>query len=146
MNVADIMTQNPVTIRPDSPLRDACETMERIGCHHLPVLSAEGHLIGIITARDCRLALRLPDIVREYWQKEELANHLLVGTVMTSAPTTTEPDTPVVEAARLMLVHYVSCLPVLRGETLVGIITTSDVLVAFVKTQQHVLTKKPGAA
>ncbi len=140
MKVSDIMTQNPVTIRPDNTLREACEAMERIGCHQLPVLSAEGHLIGIITARDCRLALRLPDIVREYWQEEDLANHLLVRAVMTVAPIVAEPDTPVVEAARLLLVHYVSCLPVMRGETLVGIITVSDVLVAFVKMQQPSLT------
>ena len=135
MIVNDIMTRNPVTIRPDSTLRDACEIMEEVGCHHLPVLSTEGHLIGIITARDCRLALRLPDIVREYWQQDELANRLLVRSVMTVAPTVTEPNTPVGEAARLMLENYVSCLPVMRGETLIGIITISDVLIAFVKMQ-----------
>jgi CBS domain-containing protein len=133
--VFDIMTRNPVTIRPDNTLRDACEIMEQVGCHHLPVLSPEGHLIGIITARDCRLALRLPDIVREYWQQDKLANRLLVRSVMTPAPTVAEPHTPVGEAARLMVEHYVSCLPVMRGETLVGIITISDVLIAFVKMQ-----------
>lgn len=139
MHVADIMTHNPVTIRPDNTLREACEVMERNGCHHLPVLSAEEHLIGIITARDCRLALRLPDIVQEYWQDEDLANHLLVRAVMTVAPIIVEPETPVVEAVRLLLAHYVSCLPVMRGETLVGIITISDALVAFVKMHQHTL-------
>lgn len=135
MIVFDIMTRNPITIRPDSTLRDACELMEQVGCHHLPVLSAEEHLIGIITARDCRLALRLPDIVREYYQHDELANRLLVRSVMTPAPTVTEPHTRVVDAAKLMLKNYVSCLPVMRGETLVGIITITDVLIAFVKMQ-----------
>jgi len=131
MNVSDVMTNNPVTISPDATLREALETMERVGCHHLPVISANKHLTGIITARDCRLALRLPDLLREYWQDDTLADHLLVKTVMTPAPMIVEPDTSVDEAVRLMLVNYVSCLPVMRGETLVGIVTTSDLLVAL---------------
>ena len=133
MKVADIMTRNPVTIRSDNTLREAIEAMERTECHHLPVLSGEEHLIGIITVRDCRLALRLPDIMQEYWQNEDLVNRLLVGAVMTVAPIIAEPEMPIVEAARLLLTHYVSCLPVMRGETLVGIVTISDVLVAFTK-------------
>lgn len=144
MKVTDIMTHNPVTIRPDNTLREALEAMEQNDCHHLPVLSGEGHLVGIITARDCRLALRLPDIVQEYWRDEDLANRLLVGAVMTVAPITAEPEMPVVEAARLLLVHYVSCLPVMRGESLVGIITISDVLVAFVKMYRHMPEEDKG--
>ncbi len=142
MKLADIMTHNPVTIRMDNTLREALEAMERNDCHHLPVLSAAGHLLGIITARDCRLALRLPDIVQEYWRDEDLADRLSVGAVMTVAPIIGEPETLVVEAARLLLVHYVSCLPVLRGETLVGIVTVSDVLVAFVKMYRPTLDDK----
>ncbi len=139
MKVDNIMTRNPVIIRPDNTLREALETMEQSECHHLPVISSEGHLIGIITARDCRLALRLPDIVQKYWEDHDSVNHLTVGAVMTVAPIVAEADTPVPEAARLMMAHYVSCLPVMRGETLVGIITISDVLVAFVKMHQPML-------
>jgi CBS domain-containing protein len=137
MVVADIMTTYPITIRPTHTLREAMETMEQVGCHHLPVISPQGHLVGIVTARDCRQALRLPDIVREYWQDEALADHLLARDVMSPAPIITEPDTPVAEAAELMLEQYVSCLPVMRGETLVGIITLSDVVMAFIRTQRH---------
>ena len=78
MNVADIMTRNPVTIRPTNTVRDALEAMEEVGCHHLPVLSKDKHLIGMVTARDCRLALSLPDIVREYWHENILARQILV--------------------------------------------------------------------
>jgi len=138
MNVSDIMTQNPVTISPGNTLRDALEMMEETNCHHLPVLSSQNHLIGIITARDCRLALRLPDVVREYWQNDESATRLLVRTVMTPAPTVVTPDTTAQEAARMMMRHYVSCLPVMREETLIGIITVSDLLVAFAKMQQDI--------
>jgi len=135
MNVSDIMTRHPVTISSTSTLREALEAMERVGCHHLPVLSAENHLVGVITARDCRLALSLPDIVREYWQDDSLAPQLLVSAVMSVAPTVTTPEAAAAEAARTMLREYVSCLPVMREETLVGIVTVSDILVAFTKQQ-----------
>jgi len=99
------------------------------------VFSAENHLVGVITARDCRLALSLPDIVREYWQDDSLAPQLLVSAVMSVAPTVTTPEAAAAEAARTMLREYVSCLPVMREETLVGIVTVSDILVAFTKQQ-----------
>lgn len=110
--------------------------MEEVGCHHLPVLSAQNHLVGMVTARDCRLALRLPDVVREYWQEDELAPILPVRSIMSAAPTVTTPDASVKKAAQLMLSDYVSCLPVMQEETLVGIITVSDILVAFARIEQ----------
>jgi acetoin utilization protein AcuB len=133
MKVAEIMTANPVTIGPDNTLRAAMEQMAAIDCHHLPVISSQGHLIGVITARDCRLALRLPDILHEYWHDHEQADQLQVRSFMSAGPIIAEPDTPTEEAARLMVTNDVSCLPVMRGETLVGIVTISDVLIAFVK-------------
>jgi CBS domain-containing protein len=131
MNISDIMTHKPVTVRLDHSLRDALETMERVGCHHLPVLSKEGHLIGIISDRDCRTALNSPHIMRERWQDEELANNLPIRAMMTPAPIVVAPEAPAEEAARLMLSNQISCLPVMRDETLVGIITRSDILAAF---------------
>lgn len=133
MNVSEIMTRDPVTIRSTDTLRAALEAMERANCHHLPVLSADRHLVGVITARDCRQALRLPDISRNYWNDADGARGLLVRSVMTPAGTTITPEADAAEAARLMLRYYVSCLPVMREETLVGIVTTSDILVAFTK-------------
>jgi CBS domain-containing protein len=128
MHVSDIMTANPVTVDQNSTLREALETMERIGCHHLPVMSAEHHLIGIISAHDCRRAINVWD---DQWHESKLAQTLLVRSVMTPAPIIIEPDAPAYEAARLMLAGYIRCLPVMRGETLIGIITTSDLLIAF---------------
>jgi predicted transcriptional regulator len=52
---------------------------------------------------------------------------------MTPAPIIIEPHAPVVQAARLMLVNHISSLPVMRSETLVGIVTKSDILVAFMR-------------
>jgi acetoin utilization protein AcuB len=132
MNVSDIMTSHPATVRHDQTLRHALEIMERTGCHHLPVLSRDGHMVGILSDRDCRRALNLPTL-HDKWQDDDIAQHVQVRTVMTPAPIVTEPSAHADEAARLMLVNRISCLPVMRSETLVGIVTKSDILLAFMK-------------
>jgi acetoin utilization protein AcuB len=134
MNVVDIMTEKPVTISLDKTLCDALETMQSVGCHHLPVVGSNGHMVGVISDRDCRIALNTPSAVRESWRNNDLANKLLVRNVMTPAPIIVEPNTPAAEAARLMLINRIGCLPVMRSETLVGIITKSDILMAFMNT------------
>jgi acetoin utilization protein AcuB len=131
MHVSEIMTPKPATIDQDKTLHDALEMMEAIACHHLPVTGFDGHLVGILSDRDCRTALNSPFILRERWQDDELINSLRVRSMMTPAPIVVEPDAPVVEAARLMLRNHINCLPVMRSETLVGILTTSDILIAF---------------
>ncbi|GAB4345701.1 MAG: hypothetical protein Kow00117_23110 [Phototrophicales bacterium] len=143
MNVIDIMTRSPKTIRHDATLREALELMEEVGCRHLPVLSREKHLVGIISDRDCRLALNSPHIMRERWQDEAIINQTRVASIMSPAPIIVESDVPAAEAARLMLIHRISALPVMRGETLIGIVTTSDILAAFM-TLEKKLAALPG--
>ncbi|MGB7341805.1 MAG: CBS domain-containing protein [Phototrophicaceae bacterium] len=137
MNAIDIMTENPITIQSDKSLRAALQVMDDNQIKHLPVMSKQGHVLGILSDRDCRHALNSPYILRERWQDENLTIHLKVRNVMTSAPIVVEPDTSSEEVARLMLNHQIGCLPVMRAETLVGIVTRSDILVAFMNIHRH---------
>ncbi len=140
MNVGNIMTAQPVTIGHTRTLRAALRKMDEHGFHHLPVLSRDNHLVGIITADDCRLALDLPQLLD--WEQAAAADTITVREVMTAAPTIVEPNTPAIEATRLMLENHLSCVPVMRGETLVGIITTSDILVAFMILSKREMTPR----
>lgn len=133
MNVVDIMTENPITISPGATLRQALNLMEAHHFMHLPVVSNQRHLVGILSDRDCRRALNSPFVLRERWQDDELLDSLEVREIMSAAPIIVEPDAPATEAARLMLTHQIGCLPVMRAETLVGIITRSDILSAFMQ-------------
>jgi len=137
MNVSDIMTAKPAIIHPYNTLRKALKTMEEIGCHHLPVVSSEKHLVGILSDLDCRTALHSPFILHEGWQDEELLDRVTVGSIMTAAPIVVEPNAAADEVARLMLTHQIHCLPVMLGETLIGIVTASDLLAAFVRLSQR---------
>ena len=137
MNVSDIMTDDPVTVAKEATLHDALQAMADVACHHLPVLSLHGHMVGIISDHDCRRALNWPYLWHERWQDDALAKRLTVGAVMTPAPIIIEPDALASEAARMMLYHNVRCLPVMRAETLIGIITTSDILMAFINESKR---------
>lgn len=137
LSVSDIMTANPVTIRQDGTIREALGKMAEIGCHHLPVLSDDGHLIGVVSDNDCHVALNLPYKLRNEWRGNQKASSQQIRSVMTPAPIVVEPGTIAVEAARLMLYNHISCLPVMRGETLIGIITTSDILMAFIRSNKE---------
>lgn len=133
VNVADIMTRKPIAIRNSATLREALELMEHHHCRHLPVVSGDNHLIGIVSDRDCRLALNSPHIMRERGWDEDVINQTSMAMIMSPAPIIVEPDMHASEAARLMLDNHISALPVMRGETLVGIVTTSDILAAFMR-------------
>lgn len=132
MLVAEIMTSEPVTIEPTALVSEALQMMMDMEFHQLPVLSEQGHLIGIINQRDCQRALGL-----DPWcgpQVRSDAHTPQVRTFMRPAPVVVEPRTPVQEAARLMTMHHLRCLPVMRDESLVGILTVSDLLIAFMQT------------
>lgn len=132
MNVSDVMTLHPTTIPSEATLAEAVKLMYEVGCHHLPVISADKHLIGVLSAHDCEQALGESLDSSRPLTNVELAGAIPVNLVMTPAPIIVEPDAPAHEAARLMLKHYIGCLPVMRGETLIGIITRSDLLTAFI--------------
>ncbi len=84
----------------------------------LPVLD-EGTLVGIITDRD----------IREHAGRLEDTK---VALAMTKEVMTVKPDTSIWDAARLMIDHKVGGLPVVEDGQLVGIVTTIDLLKAFV--------------
>ena len=125
------MTRDPATVRPKDSRRVAVETMASVGCRRLPVM-AQGQLVGIVADLDIREALNSPIILRERWQDVELMDHATVEACMTVNPITVTPDTPVVEAARLMRDHKVGGLPVVEGTDLVGIVTETDLLDALI--------------
>jgi CBS domain-containing protein len=133
MNVSDLMTPQPVIIFSNASLAEVLQKMRDKGCHHLPVLSTEKHLVGVISFHDCQRVLG--DDLRNGMNPADpaLAARLTVSTTMTVAPIIIEPDAPAHEAAYLMLEHFIGCLPVMRGETLVGIVTRSDLLMAFME-------------
>jgi len=117
MLVRDYMCKNPVTVTGHDTLVTAHEKMLDGRFRHLPVVR-DGHVIGILSDRD----------VRSHTGTEARTR---VETAMTKDPITISPLSTVEEAARLLLRRQISALPIVQEGRLAGIITTNDVLHAF---------------
>jgi len=130
--VRDLMTSGVESVHPGSTLAELLDLLQERSIRHVPVIDDEGELVGLVTQRDLlrrSLAARgdLPLTVHE-----EVVAHRTVDEFMTVGVLTVEPDSPLREAAELILDNKLGCLPVVEGVHLVGIITEAD----FVK---HVL-------
>ncbi len=136
LNIVDIMTEKPLTVHLDDTIHEALRRMDEVGCHHLPVVGMDNHLVGILSERDCRRGAGSPNMLHDIDVDAEPADVVLVRQLMTPAPIVVAPHQRADEAARLMLSNHIGCLPVMREETLVGIITRSDILMAFMMLQQ----------
>jgi acetoin utilization protein AcuB len=132
MFVRDKMSRNVITIAPDQSLQMARERMHKHGIRRLPVVE-HGKLIGIITDRDVRQAWASPATSLSTHELLYLLDRLTVAEVMTSKAFTVTPDTPLVEAARLLRDHKIGGLPVVEGSQVVGMITGTDLLEAFIE-------------
>lgn len=136
LTVNDLMTVDPETVTPDTPLREVLTKLREDNCRQLPVLNSHGQLVGIITDRDVRLAMNSPLILRERWQDEALLDNMSAASCMTANPITVSPDTPAYIAAEMLSTYKYGALPVVDGETLVGIITVTDILEEFISTEK----------
>jgi acetoin utilization protein AcuB len=133
MLVKERMSRNPITIRFDIPVTEAQAQMKREKIHHLPVLDRDGRLVGIVTEKDLLYASPSPATTLSVYEMTSLLAKLTVDKVMTSKPLTVTEDVPLEEAARIMADRNIGGLPVMRGTTLVGIITESDLFRVFIE-------------
>lgn len=133
MLVRDRMTPNPVTILPDASVHDAFRASQDKGIHYLPVVDKRGRLLGVVTRTDMLRASPSSATTLTIFEANYLLAHLQVKEVMSSPAITVPADSPLEEAARVMVEREISCLPVMSGRELVGIITEGDIFRAFVE-------------
>lgn len=133
MLVKERMSRNPITIRTETPVTEAQALMKREKIHHLPVLDREGRLAGIVTEKDLLYASPSPATTLSVYEMTSLLAKLTVDKVMSTKPLTVTEDVPLEEAARVMADRNIGGLPVMRGATLVGIITESDLFRVFIE-------------
>jgi predicted transcriptional regulator len=114
ISIKDVLTDCPTTVRPDAPLARVRATMQEERIHHLLVIDMQGQLQGVISDRDLRDS-----------------DGAVASDVMTRNPATVTPATPVANAISLMLDRSISSLPVIDENRVVGIVTTSDMLMTL---------------
>ena len=130
--IENVMTRDPAIVAPNDPVRVAVERMCARGCRRLPVVE-NGKLVGIISDRDLRRATNSPLVLHERWHDEFLLNTIPVRACMSVNPVTVTPRTLIADAARLMRDRKFGGLPAVDDDTLVGIVTETDLLSYLIK-------------
>lgn len=124
--VKDWMTSPAVTVTPKTRLPEAYRLMVEHRIRRLPVLDG-GKLVGIVSLGDMREA--------EVTTDPALAERMTIALIVRSPVVTVSPTTKLKEAAAIMLEKKISGLPVVDGDAVLGMVSESDVLRAFIADQ-----------
>ncbi|MDH3471011.1 MAG: CBS domain-containing protein [Acidimicrobiia bacterium] len=147
MKVSELMTPVPVTVAAETSLKDAARKMLDLGVSGLPVVGAEGALVGIVTEADFVAKeaekkeprrRRLLDLFFN-GDKRDLAHADKVGDIMTTEITVIREDRSLAAAAHAMVSGNIKRLPVVdEGGKLVGIVSRADVVKGFARSDEDV--------
>ena len=153
MNASQIMTRKPVSLLPEASLVEAVRLMLQHKISGLPVVTREGHVVGIITEADL---LRRSETDTEKWRprwlefllgKGRIASEYAhthgrrVHEVMQSIVYTVGANASLEDVVRLMERHSIKRVPVVRDNVLVGIISRADVVRALAQNLRTLPTQ-----
>lgn len=133
MQVAGRMKTELVQVSPSDSVRTAWALLREHRIRHLPVVE-DDKLVGIITDRDVRLVF--PSALtsgRREQDPHDALEKVTVQEIMTKQVITVAPHTSIADAARIILERRIGGLPVVQGGRVVGIITKTDILAAYVE-------------
>ncbi|RLG44689.1 MAG: hypothetical protein DRN90_08555 [Thermoproteota archaeon] len=134
----DYMITEVITVYPSDTISHARNLMLERGIKRLLVVNREGKLVGILTLRDI---VRILSSRRAPWKWRSLENSL-IGTYMTKDPVTISPDTSLYESAKLMIDLGISGLPVVSSNSLVGLLTKTDLVRFFAEKMRGIFSVK----
>jgi CBS domain-containing protein len=136
LRVRDVMTPDVTTLKRNDKLTLDDDIMHLGRIRHLPVLDDDGQqVVGVVSQRDLFRGALARALGYGRRAQRKVLDTLSVKEVMTSDVITTTPDTPLVEAARVLAERKMGCLPVVKDGRLVGILTEGD-FVAMVARKQ----------
>jgi CBS domain-containing protein len=141
-NVIDIMTTEVHTLAPDDSLQDARQLMANHNVRHIPVVAEDQRLVGLLSQRDV-LAAADSILLPQSGETEAIESRIAISSVMTLDPTTTDEHASLRGAALHMQHHHIGCLPVVREETLVGIITDTDFVSVAINLMEQMEAVEP---
>jgi acetoin utilization protein AcuB len=136
LTVRDYMTADPFTVAPEDSLQRVVDLLRRRDIRSVPVLQ-DGRLIGIVSDRDLRQVAPSYPLFRDEDEIRRYTENLKVTAAMTADPMRISPAASLVEAAKVLEKYRISSLPVIDGESLVGIISVSDLLRAFIDQNEE---------
>ena len=122
MKIGALMVPDPLTIGEQASIQEALEIMKINSIRHLPVVAEGDRLMGFVTLGDLRQAL-IPSMLEELTLKD----------LMIANPIVVDPDDEIEIAAQKIYKHKIGGMPVVRDGRVLGIITATDLLRAFIQ-------------
>ncbi|MDC3412677.1 acetoin utilization AcuB family protein [Aquibacillus sp. 3ASR75-11] len=129
MLVEEIMKSEVTTLPPTAPIEDALRLLNQHHIRHIPIVDQSYKVIGIVSDRDVRDAS--PSIFDTKSKSEALKHE--IQTIMSSPVVTVHPLDFVEEIASIFYEEEFACLPVVRNEKLIGIVTEKDMLYTMIQ-------------
>ena len=126
LQVRDVMSHDVHTVKRNDKLAIADALMKQERVRHLPVLDEDGKVCAVVSQRDLFRGALLRALGYGSRAEELMLKQVAVKEAMSAEIQTTAPDTPVADAARLMIERKIGCLPVIENGRLVGIVTETD--------------------
>ena len=125
MRVRELMHRQVQTVELDASVSDALVTLADCHISGLPVVDTSGRMVGVISSTDI---LTSEAEARDAVEREALFEQMMVRDIMTPRPLTVSPEADVREAAQQMLYASIHRLFVTRGDQVIGVISTSDIV------------------
>jgi acetoin utilization protein AcuB len=132
MFVGDRMSHPVISVTPETPIHEALVMFRQEGIRRAPVMK-KGKMVGIISESDLLNASPSPVTSLSIWEINYLLSKVTVKQIMTKKVITITADTPVEEAARLMVDKKIAGLPVVNNGMVVGMITETDLFKIFLE-------------
>lgn len=127
LRAADVMTSNPLSLDPETPLSEALTLIETRGIRHFPVVGA-GKLTGLLSERHLRDAMPSILTVDDPEARKRFLRVTQVWQVAAKDPATERPDAQITAVIDTMRKHRVGALPIVQAGQVVGIITSGDLI------------------
>lgn len=124
--ISQIMTANPITVNVTNTVSEVVDIFDKNSLRHLPVVSGT-KLLGIISKSDID---KISFVTKDQDVKANTAvyDKLNIEQVMTSQVASIQAEDQIREAAEILAKGEFNALPVLNGEKLTGIVTSTDII------------------
>lgn len=129
MIVEQIMEKEVYTLTPKDTLNDALKLMREKNIRHIPIVDEEENIVGLITSHDVKNAL--PSCLKE--ENNSAIYDTPIEQFMVKDIIVGHPLDFVEDVALTFYESKISCLPIVSGGKLVGIVTTTDLLTAYIE-------------
>lgn len=116
--IREVMTPEPITVQPGSPVREALELLIEHEISGLPVVDPDGRIVGVLTEKDLLKLFSEP-------------RARTVGSVMTRIPMTIDVDEPLVEVLDCLMTYDFRRVLIQEQGKLVGVVSRADLMPAI---------------